>query len=182
LDPGSSRKKERKTFLSRPWPETASVSRVILQSDGHEHLSCSHHSKAFECGTCTATTSPSKCGLRAVSVMIMVILHQMRHGRQDNHATNHVKCTKRARQGKAESISRQPSLWPVIALSQARTPVSSRYRTIGPKTNHWRECSAGLGSFAPFVTASTQQQLARVYTDHTLVLNTGAHTDLETNM
>jgi hypothetical protein len=34
--------------------------------------------------------------------MMMMILHQMRHGRQDNHATNHVRCTKRARQGKEE--------------------------------------------------------------------------------
>jgi hypothetical protein len=29
-------------------------------------------------------------------VMLMMILHQMRHGWQDNHATNHVRCKKRA--------------------------------------------------------------------------------------
>jgi hypothetical protein len=39
-------------------------------------------------------------------VIVMMILHQMRHGRQDNHATNHVRCTKRARQGKTGGISR----------------------------------------------------------------------------
>jgi hypothetical protein len=32
--------------------------------------------------------------------MMMMILHHMRHGRQDNHATNHVRCTKT--QGRAK--------------------------------------------------------------------------------
>jgi hypothetical protein len=33
-------------------------------------------------------------------MMMMMILHHMRHGRQDNHATNHVRCTKT--QGRAK--------------------------------------------------------------------------------
>jgi hypothetical protein len=32
-------------------------------------------------------------------VMMMMILHQMRHGRQVNHATNHVRCTKTRKEG-----------------------------------------------------------------------------------
>jgi hypothetical protein len=34
-----------------------------------------------------------------------MILHQMRHGRQDNHAIDHARWTKRGRQGKAEGMS-----------------------------------------------------------------------------
>jgi hypothetical protein len=41
---------------------------------------------------------PFRC--RGVSAVMMMILHQVRYGRQDNHATNHVKCAKRARQSK----------------------------------------------------------------------------------
>jgi hypothetical protein len=32
---------------------------------------------------------------------IMMILHQMQHGRQDNHATNHVRCTKTRKAGQS---------------------------------------------------------------------------------
>jgi hypothetical protein len=45
-----------------------------------------------------------RCRARVLQEMMMMILHHIRHGRQDNHATNHVQ--KRARQGKAEGISR----------------------------------------------------------------------------
>jgi hypothetical protein len=34
-------------------------------------------------------------------MMMMITIHQMRHGRQDNHATEHVRCTKYA-QGRAK--------------------------------------------------------------------------------
>jgi hypothetical protein len=37
-----------------------------------------------------------------VVLMMMMILHHMRHGRQDNHATNHVRCTKT--QGRAGTV------------------------------------------------------------------------------
>jgi hypothetical protein len=35
-------------------------------------------------------------------MMMMMILHQVQHGRQDNHATNHVRCaeTSRAKQSR----------------------------------------------------------------------------------
>jgi hypothetical protein len=33
--------------------------------------------------------------------MMMMILHQMRHGRQDNHATNHIRCTKARKAGQS---------------------------------------------------------------------------------
>jgi hypothetical protein len=41
---------------------------------------------------------PNACGF----MMMMMILHHMRHGRQDNHATNHVRCaeTSRAKQSR----------------------------------------------------------------------------------
>jgi hypothetical protein len=39
--------------------------------------------------------------LTGAIVMMMMILHQMRHGRQDNHATNHVRCTKMRKAGKS---------------------------------------------------------------------------------
>jgi hypothetical protein len=32
---------------------------------------------------------------------MMMILHQMRHKRQDNHATNHVRCTKTRKAGQS---------------------------------------------------------------------------------
>jgi hypothetical protein len=32
-------------------------------------------------------------------IMMMMIVHQMRYGRQDNHATNHARCTKMSMAG-----------------------------------------------------------------------------------
>jgi hypothetical protein len=37
-------------------------------------------------------------------IMMMMILHQMRHGRQANHATNHVRCTKTRKAGQSRCI------------------------------------------------------------------------------
>jgi hypothetical protein len=43
--------------------------------------------------------------------LIMMILHQRRHGRQDNHATNHVRCTKPRQAGQIRRhIERESSL------------------------------------------------------------------------
>jgi hypothetical protein len=46
---------------------------------------------------CLLSGSPSACPLCFNGTppwVMMMILHQMRHGRQDNHATNHARCTK----------------------------------------------------------------------------------------
>jgi hypothetical protein len=37
---------------------------------------------------------------------IMTVLHQLRHGRQDMHATNHIKCAKRSKAKQIEMIQR----------------------------------------------------------------------------
>jgi hypothetical protein len=44
-------------------------------------------------------------------VMMMMILHQVRHGRQDNHATNHIKCaeTSRAKQSRRHIEAIRPN-------------------------------------------------------------------------
>jgi hypothetical protein len=39
--------------------------------------------------------------MNANHAMMMMISHQMRHGRQDNHATNHVRCTKTHKAGQS---------------------------------------------------------------------------------
>jgi hypothetical protein len=36
--------------------------------------------------------------------MMMMISHQMRHGRHDNHATNHVRCTKTSKAGQKREL------------------------------------------------------------------------------
>jgi hypothetical protein len=62
---------------------------------------------------------------------MMMILHQMRHGRQDNHVTNHVRCTKTRKAGQSRRH---------IEAKQSKTALLKL-----PRTSH-------LLAFAPTVT------------------------------
>jgi hypothetical protein len=76
---------------------------------------------------------------------MMMILHQMRHGRQDNHATNHVRCTKRARQGKAEGISRPNKVKPYTSETCRVQRLPSKAVEKHPVNAYWGSITARHG-------------------------------------
>jgi hypothetical protein len=52
------------------------------------------------------------CCVGGGTAMMMMIIHQVRHGRQDNHATNHVRCaeTSRAKQSTRHIEATKPNI------------------------------------------------------------------------
>jgi hypothetical protein len=71
---------------------------------------CMSHDDSELCDRMTRQTS--KLGVRTISNVVMMILHQVRHGRQDNHATNHVRCaeTSRSKQSRRHIEATRPNI------------------------------------------------------------------------
>jgi hypothetical protein len=66
-------------------------------------------------------------------MMMMMILHQVRHGRQDNHATNHVRCaeTSRSKQSRRHIEATRPNTMRMLKIS----PEQQDDRMTTPTTN-----------------------------------------------
>jgi hypothetical protein len=87
------------------FPALATVRPTLLMLVSQGHGTGTAVAQLFQAppsfSTCPDGPSPRierlpKCFDSSASMMMM-ILHQMRHGRQDNHATNHARCTNKTR-------------------------------------------------------------------------------------
>jgi hypothetical protein len=98
----------------------------------------------------------------------MIIIQQVRHGRQDNHATKHVRCTKTRKAG--QSISRpskgqcSASCMMMMILHQVR-----HGRQDNHATNHVRCAETSRSKQSRRHIEATRPDIARPYTIYLLV-------------